>query len=154
MEQAESRQIEARLRRCVSVTGDAWLHSLGLRQGHMPGRRCNPTGCPVTTVTGRLLTARHFRTTLLLAVLRPPWLAVAQLGDGLVVMQIGGTECLLLDRSRPKAENANMVAYLSQPDFAADITVCLVPGITGLAVATDGLEDCTLSQHARRRSSP
>jgi hypothetical protein len=97
-----------------------------------------------------MLTAKDFRTTLLLAVLRPPWLAVAQVGDGLVVMQRGGAECLLLDRSRPMAENANMVAYLCQRDFPADITVCFVPGITGLAVATDGLEDCVHRSRGRR----
>jgi hypothetical protein len=86
-----------------------------------------------------------FHTTLILTVLRPPWLAIAQVGDGFVVAQNGDGRCVLLDGPRPSYEYVNMVTTLGQPQTAINISVVYDRNIRGVAVSTDGLEDSVLS---------
>lgn len=137
-------KVNISLRQAVSRAGDAWLSSLGSREREVQRRGIRQRRIPGHERGGAVLEAKEFRTTLLLAVLRPPWLAVAQVGDGLVVIRRGSGECVLLDRSRSAGEYANTTAYLCETDSVVDITVRFVPSITGIAVATDGLEDCVL----------
>ncbi len=100
-------------------------------------------------------TAGHpFHTTLVLAVLRPPWLGVAQIGDGFVVAQRGNGQCVLVERRQESFEYANTVSTLGQRPSEVSFTVLYGKDIRGLAVGTDGLEDSVLTQSGTARPVP
>lgn len=82
---------------------------------------------------------RAFATTLACAVAAPDWLAVAQIGDGLVVAQTPGVGLRTIVPPQ-RGEYANEAFFLTMPGALDRLDVIIRPGpVTALAVSTDGL---------------
>lgn len=84
-------------------------------------------------------------TTLCLAVIDHPWIAVCSFGDAFVVIRSGEDhfDILSVDRSQPAADSP---VFVSDPQAApkAVCTVAKVGDLTGVAVSTDGLDTLAL----------
>lgn len=144
--------IEALLRQTLRHVREAWLTAIGsgpARTLPRPRRTAlRPRNGRERYETGSA--AHSFHTTFILAVLRPPWLAVARVGDGFVVAQSADGKCHLVGGHRPRHEYANTVTTLGQWPPIADFKVVNDRYLRGIAVSTDGLEDSVLSTGAGR----
>jgi serine/threonine protein phosphatase PrpC len=87
------------------------------------------------------LPLREFATTLLLAVVTVHWVAVAQIGDGAIVIQHvdGMTQSLTPPEQR---EYINETQFLTDHDYLlqTEYTILSRVGIRGIALLTDGLQ--------------
>lgn len=127
------------LSQTVRRVREAWLAAIVRGPSRVAPRRSSPLR------RGPASAAGDFHTTLIVAVVRPPWLAVAHIGDGFVVAQGSNGKCLLMNRPRRPDQYANTVTALGQPDATAALAVHYDHGLRGVAVSTDGLEDSVLS---------
>ncbi|MEI6044310.1 MAG: PP2C family serine/threonine-protein phosphatase [Chloroflexota bacterium] len=85
---------------------------------------------------------REFATTLLVAVVTPEWLAVAQIGDGFVVSQ--QSDLTIHNLTIPEyGTYLNETFFLTQEDYLAHVQYAVVAKteeVRGIALLTDGLE--------------
>ena len=96
---------------------------------------------------------RDLGTTLTLAVIASPWLAVASVGDGFVVTRCGTDHLDLLLPPDWGATSAEVIGaepshttFITSPGAAsaARVAVARIPDLTGVAVSTDGLRELSL----------
>ncbi len=85
------------------------------------------------------MSLRAFATTLTCAVASDEWLAVAQIGDGIVVAT--GEDGTLFSATQPQhGEYANETFFLTMEDALPQVEICVyAQAIGALAVMTDGL---------------
>jgi hypothetical protein len=98
---------------------------------------------------------RNFATTLLVAIATLNWIAVAQVGDGAVVIQYNdGTLKSLTPRQR--GEYINETCFLTDEDFLslAEYNVVSCANTQGIALLTDGLQLLTMSYPANTPHAP
>ena len=88
--------------------------------------------------------AREFATTLLLIIAEPNFVAVAQIGDGAVV--IGDADGNIFALTKPQnGEHANETTFLTSPDAVENAEIVVWHGkVKHLAVFTDGLQRLAL----------
>lgn len=86
------------------------------------------------------LSVRDFQSTLVLAILKPPWLGVLQVGDGFVVIETEGKSSSLLEPPPQPSGDANVVTFLTSPSAVPKITIRCLPELTGVALSSDGLD--------------
>lgn len=111
--------------------------------------------------------AQSLATTLTLVVGVPPWWGAVRVGDGLVAVRLGnsGEEqhygLLLPPPFRPVGQETSETLFLTSPDISrslarseehaleAHVSSAVVhdPAITGVLVATDGLQGAAVSRH-------
>jgi hypothetical protein len=98
------------------------------------------------TTTERLgAAASEFAATLTIAVLAPPWLGTASLGDGIVVVGAntddGETLLHLLEFTPPAGEYVNETSFLSSAGALDQVAIRCVhdSGLTAVLLATDGI---------------
>jgi serine/threonine protein phosphatase PrpC len=87
------------------------------------------------------LPLRQFATTLLFAAITPQWLAVAQIGDGaIVVLHPEGTLTSLT--SRESRMYVNETVFITDTDYLSLVTYTILPrtNVQGIALLTDGLQ--------------
>jgi Protein phosphatase 2C len=96
-----------------------------------------------------------FGTTFMLAVLFPPWLFGANIGDGFVVLERRDGGIHLVAPPYIDRENASATAtLLSGSHLVDDAVFCVLdPEIVGVALSTDGLDDLALDYSSRRTPS-
>lgn len=102
------------------------------------------------------LRLQDFRSTLAVAILRPPWLLTLQVGDGFIVIESGPGSHVLLGGPPPAGEEANMATFLDAPmDPRTHVVQALrCPELTGVALSTDGLETLALDYQAGGPRTP
>jgi hypothetical protein len=136
------KSIEGLLCQTLGLVRQSWLATIGGDPARIPPQSSQDhAGHP-------------FHTTLILTVLRPPWLAVAQVGDGFVVAKFGDGRCVLLDGPQPSHEYANTVTTLGQPLATINFSILYDRNIRGVAVSTDGLEESVLSWPGLNQRTP
>jgi hypothetical protein len=98
---------------------------------------------------------RELATTLLLAVVTADWLAVAQIGDGVIVVQDsrGHQQALTWPEH---GEYINQTSFLSDEDYLEHVQYRVVEAaeVRGIALLTDGLEMLALDAAEREPYSP
>jgi len=84
---------------------------------------------------------RDFATTLLIAIVTAHWIAVAQIGDGAVVIQLPDGSTTSLTPSY-RGEYINETCFLTDAEYLAraDYTILPRAGTQGIALLTDGLQ--------------
>jgi Protein phosphatase 2C len=99
-------------------------------------------------------TAADFATTLLVAVASPPWVGLVSVGDGFAVTRAeldGAEHYHLVVPPDPSSAFAGETAFLTSDSARSSCTWALWdPGVTGLALSTDGLTDLALEFEGSR----
>jgi hypothetical protein len=95
--------------------------------------------------TERLGTPGDFAATLTVAVLAPPWLATASLGDGVVIVGAesdgGETRLHLITHAPPAGEYVNETRFLTSADALRHVAIRCVQDsdLTAVLLGTDGV---------------
>lgn len=98
---------------------------------------------------------RELATTLLIAIATADWLAVAQVGDGAVVVQ--RTDLTFAAVTTPDhGEYVNQASFLTDDEYLAEIQYAIseVGPVAGLALFTDGLEQLALTTTTNEPFAP
>lgn len=102
------------------------------------------------------LRPQDLATTVTVVVVRPPWVSVFAVGDGVVVVRAadGNLDLLLAPRGGPE-QPPGMTALLptARPGEARRLVACL-PDLNGLAVCTDGVSDLLIEYVEARPWQP
>ena len=101
------------------------------------------------------LSLRDFATTLQLVIITSQWIAVAQVGDGAVVIQHANGEVETLTWP-DRGEYINQASIITDSDYLAQAQYAAVPcsEIQGVALFTDGLERLALEFAAKKPYEP
>ncbi len=101
------------------------------------------------------LSLRDFATTLQLVIITSQWIAVAQVGDGAVVIQHANGEVETLTWP-DHGEYINQASFITDSDYLAQAQYAAVPcsEIQGVALFTDGLERLALEFAAKKPYEP
>jgi hypothetical protein len=97
------------------------------------------------SATDRLGSSSDFAATLTVAILAPPWLATASLGDGVVIVgaeALDGTTLLhLIVHAQPAGEFVNETQFLTSARALDHMSTTCVrdPGLSAVLLATDGV---------------
>lgn len=91
-----------------------------------------------------------FRSTLLLAIVNPPWLLTVQVGDGFVVLELGPERHQLLAAPERESTEVNVTSFVTTElkQMRYRIEAQCIPDLTGIALSTDGLEGLALDYEA------
>jgi hypothetical protein len=100
-----------------------------------------------------------FAATLTVAVLAPPWLGTASLGDGIVIVGAAaddGPALHLIAHTPPAGEYVNETHFLSSQDALRHTRVQVLhdPGLTALLLATDGIAPIGVERGEREARRP
>lgn len=100
-------------------------------------------------------TLREYATTLLLSVITSRWIAVAQIGDGMVIIQDNNGKLQMLTRP-DHGEYINETNFITASDYQKHVQSFVQPNtsIKGIALLTDGLQMLALDLANNRPHEP
>ena len=98
---------------------------------------------------------REYATTLLLAVVTSQWIAIAQIGDGMVVVQDNNRKLQMLTKPE-HGEYINETNFITDPKYREHIQFFIDPdmSVKGIALLTDGLQMLALDFVANKPHEP